>query len=92
MNEQIYKYTLETESGGQFLTMPTGAKILHVQSVNDQICVWVKVKASAKESVSRVFYVVATGEVVNLPSSAKFVGTAVTMGGRLACHVFAGTK
>ena len=92
MSEQkIYKYTLETESGGQFLEMPIGAKVLHVQSVNDTICMWVRVNSDKKETEDRCFYVVATGDVINLPSSTKFIGTAVTMNGRLACHIFAGT-
>ncbi len=84
----IYKYTLDFEVTANIVPMPKGATILHVQAVNDQICVWARVKPDAP-SVKRKLAVIGTGNPMP-PSVApgQHVGSAVLLGGRLVAHIF----
>ena len=83
--EKIYKYVLDILDV-QDIEMPAGAKILCVENVNDTECMWVRVKTDAKMETRRVL-IVGTGHPLNV-GTAKYVGTAPTVGGRLVWHVF----
>lgn len=80
----IYKYVLDVEDEQQ-LPMPKGATILHVASVSDQVTLWALVDPDAPV-VNRKFVIHGTGHDVTEPD--QYVGTAITMNGRLVWHVF----
>lgn len=69
----VWKYTLQL-NGGWSVRMPDGARILRVEGVDGQICLWALVDPEA-EKVSREFLIVGTGHTV--PASAFYHGTAV---------------
>lgn len=84
----IYKYTLPGEQGAFDLKMPEGATVLHVASVNDVVCLWIRVKPDAP-IVARTFAVVGTGESMEKAAAlGAHIGTAVTLNGQLTWHVF----
>lgn len=82
MKKKIFKYVLET-TDRQLVEMPIGCTILHVASVNDQICLWVRVNPEARKVV-RIFYVFPTGREFDI-DRATYVGTAV---GHAVWHVY----
>lgn len=79
----IYKYTLSSEPGPECVTMPAGAVLLHVAAVNDVVCLWATVDPDAAPA-KRALYLAGTGH----DPRGEYVGTAVTLNGRLVWHVF----
>jgi len=68
------------------VTMPVGAKPLHVGVQADAICLWALVDPNAMLE-KRNFVIVGTGH--DLPEHAgKHLGTALLSGGSLVFHVF----
>lgn len=84
----IYKYVLDIDDE-QTLTIPAGGTILHIESVNDSVCMWVRVNDSSP-LVPRRFAILGTGHTIpkDVLLKGKFIGTAVTVNGRLVWHVF----
>lgn len=84
----IYKYTLDVTQPVNRVQMPKGAKILHVASVNDQVCVWARVIPTAP-LVDRSLSMVDTGEPLLADhKTSRYIGTAVLVSGQLVVHVF----
>lgn len=84
---KIWKYKLNESQSTQTIEMPEGAKILSVCEQYGQPTIWAAVDPDAKK-VGRKIQLVATGELVEL-NGMSFVGTCVTGGGPIVCHVFA---
>lgn len=84
----IYKYGLPGTQGVVRISMPEGATILKVASVNDVVCLWARVKPDQR-IVKRKLALVGTGESME-PDAALgiYVGSAITLNGRLVWHVF----
>ena len=84
----IYKYGLPGIEGRVTLKMPEGATIMHVASVNDIVCVWVRVKPD-RPVVDRTLALVGTGSSME-PEVALglYIGSAITLNGRLVWHAF----
>lgn len=81
----IYKYTLQGIEGQTIIEMPDGAFILHVASVNDVVCVWACVDPD-EPIVKRTLALVGTGSLYS--PSGLYVGSAITLNGRVVWHVF----
>lgn len=84
----IYKYIIPVETQHCVLAIPEGATILHVESVNDQVCMWMCVDPNAP-LVDRGIGVMTTGaELPDTVAKGTFIGTAVTLSGRVVYHLF----
>lgn len=84
----IYKYTLPSDQGLVELDMPEGSTILHVDSVNDVVVLWARVKPDAP-TVRRCLSVIGPGEPFDACTAlGLFVGVAVTLNGLAPWFVF----
>jgi len=86
----IFKYDLPLqildENDALSVSMPRGAKVLHVAEQTGRLCAWALVDP-AQKAVSPVrFAVHGTGHPFD--HSGDYVGTALLLGGRLVLHVF----
>ena len=91
MRHVIYKYTLPSNQGFVELDMPEGATILHVDSVNDTVVLWARVKPStpSRPLVKRRLSVIGPGEPFDVDTAlGLFVGVAVTLNGLAPWFVF----
>ena len=85
---EIYKYTLPSERGIVELDMPEGATILHVDSVNDIVTLWARVKPDVP-IVKRRLSVIGQGVDFDVPTAlGSYVGVAVTLNGLEPRFVF----
>lgn len=82
----IYKYDLE--EGQNVISMPKGAIILHVESVNDVVRMWVQVQAAGESEKRRIDMVMTGYNLEPEQLRGKYIGTAVCVNGRLVWHVF----
>lgn len=86
---KVFKYPFVV-TDEQYLKMPRGAELLHVEDQDTQIagllCLWARVDPYA-ETVERLIIVRGTGHEVG---QEPHVGTVLTKGGMLVWHVFDG--
>ncbi len=82
----IYKYDLE--EGQNLISMPKGAIILHVESVNDVPRMWVQVQAGGAIENRRIAMVMTGHNLDPEELQGKYIGTAVCLNGREVWHVF----
>lgn len=86
MTESVYKYPLQIQEGIQTILLPSEAKSLSVQMVNDQPCLYAIVYSGndAAQAVERKFLSVLTGQSVNvefgLALRGIYLGTVVIHG------------
>lgn len=83
MSLAIYKYPLHPNGVNH---LPSGAKILSVQTQYNTPCVWALVD-STKQVVEHFFEVVPTGSAPSSPDL-EFLGTVQLDGGNLVFHIF----
>lgn len=82
----IYKYTLTQEV--QDISLPILSKIVHVDSQNENITLWIK-QDTEQTSIQRVtFYLVGTGQPV--PDFTHHCGTVLI--GPYVWHIFADAR
>ena len=68
MKKKIYKYPLEVQDE-QVVMLPTGAKILTVQSQKDRPCLWALVNPTAPNDMAVTIRLIGTGhEIRSNPS------------------------
>lgn len=82
---RIYKYTLQT-IGEQTIPMPSGAKLLSVQTQNDAPQVWALVD-ERNPVANRKFATYGTGHPMP-DAPGEYLGTYQIHGGMLVMHVF----
>lgn len=82
----IYKYTLD--EGQHLITMPKGATILHVESVNDVVRMWVMVQPTGESEKRRIATVMTGYNLLPEEAEGDYIGTAVCLNGRMVWHVF----
>ena len=73
----IYKYPLEPVSE-QTYTMPKGVKILSVQWIRGQVCIYALVDTEEKISETHQFLIIGTGHLIRPntePAAHYFLGT-----------------
>lgn len=81
--KRVNKYAIN--ESGQRVSMPIGAKFLHVQRQGNNLCLWVEVETH-KPFEERVFEVIGTGYEV--AANLKYVGTAVFEVSGLVLHLY----
>ena len=84
----IYKYPLEI-TNKQSIEIPNNSRILSVANQNENICLWVEIDKKEEKKTELAFYVFGTGHDIPDNLNLHFIGTVVTLGGRLVWHVFA---
>lgn len=86
----IYKYPLEPVSE-QTYTMPKGAKILSVQWIRGQVCIYALVDTEEKMSEAHQFLIIGTGHLIRPntePAAHYFLGTIHNEDQSLVFHIF----
>lgn len=83
--QTIYKYPVNASSIFT-LEMPENAKILCVQTQNNQPCIWALVNTELPNT-KRIFEVYATGEKCNIEHQI-YIGTFQLNNGSLVFHLF----
>ncbi len=69
------------------IPMPVGARLLNVETQNEQPCLWALVDPAA-EKEGRQFRLAGTGHPINNPDELSYVGTCMMRGGGLVWHLF----
>lgn len=88
MSATVWKYELKT-TDQQIISMPQGARPLHVGEQRGQICLWALVDPDPSLSMEeRRIAIVGTGHVAPEFATAPYLGTVSMYGGSLVFHVF----
>lgn len=87
MRKTIYKYPLEIVDE-QVVLLPTGAKILTVQTQMDKPCIWAMVNPTAPNNMALTIRIFGTGHTIKDSDSLEYIGTFQIYGGRLVFHAF----
>lgn len=82
---QVLKYTLH-ERGTAVLDLPRGAQILSVDDQCGALQLWMLVRSGVPKEARRIL--VAFTGFDDVPSTAVFIGTALSDGGNIVRHVF----
>lgn len=83
----IWKFPLKHQPEPQTIKMPFDARLLHIGSQNDVICIWTSVPLNPKMAlVSRTFQVVATGQEYDSDDGLIYLGTVLQ--GQYVWHIF----
>ena len=73
----IYKYKLDL-IGHQVITMPVGARVLHVDCQRGDLCVWVLVNPDPRMGKEdRTFRIFGTGHVITGITGLTYLGTVI---------------
>lgn len=84
----IWKFSIDQIADEVELTMPLGAKICTVASVQDTLCIWAYVNTEA-EKERRIFRIFGTGHPIPVDKEVlTYVGTVITLNGVLVWHIF----
>lgn len=88
----IWKFPITT-TGVQDVMMPKGAKILCIQTQNEEPCLWAEVESGScvKSEEPRRITIHGTGHIIaDVPDTMKrsYIGTYQLRGGALVFHVF----
>lgn len=86
MSKSIWKFQLEI-TDRQLVEMPMGANIIHVGNQYGMVCLWAEVDTDVGKE-SRWFRIYGTGHNVVSLEGLDFVGTVITMDGKLVWHVY----
>ena len=85
--KKIYKYPLEIEDE-QNVLLPTGAKILTVQSILDKPYLYALVNPTAPNNMAVTIRAFGTGHPISDSDYLEYIGTFQIYGGHLVFHVF----
>ena len=88
-SRKILKYELNKNVYKQLVSMPLDAEILHVDSHNEKLCVWV-LATPCNKLVNRQFTIYMTGECMNNTRLIKedYIGTVIFAKANYVVHVF----
>ena len=82
----IYKYTLDIDDT-QVISLPHDATLLSVGEQNGHLQLWAELDPTAAV-INRRIRIFGTGHPVDEDIELRFIGTVITMDGRLVWHVF----
>ena len=83
--QTVHKYPLPTADNTSIL-LPHGAKILHVDVQNNELCMWALVDP-ARRLGKRRFRIAGTGHPIE-EEKVRHLGTALLYDGQIVLHVF----
>ncbi len=84
---KIWKFPLGKVATNEIvaITMPAGAKVLHVGTQKNVLCIWALIDLTSTGTETRHFYVAATGETV---PKGQYLGTVFQHDGVYVWHIF----
>lgn len=85
--KKIFKYPIEV-TDEQVVLLPTGAKVLTIQSQGEVPCIWALVNPTAPRNEAITIRIHGTGHDVPDSDNLEYVSTFQMMGGRLVFHSF----
>lgn len=85
--KKIYKYPLEIKDE-QVVLLPTGSKILTVQSQGGKACLWALVNPTMPNDMSVTIRIFGTGHTIQDSDRLEYIGTFQMCGGAIVFHVF----
>lgn len=86
MLPQVRKYSVPSSGERALMSLPEGAKILHVDVQASGVYLWALVDPSRADGAARRIAYYATGEPV--PREARYIGTALIPEREFVWHVF----
>lgn len=85
--KKIYKYPIEIQDE-QVVLLPTGAKILTVQTQGGKACLWAMVNPTIPNDMAVTIRIFGTGHTIQDADRLEYIGTIQMCGGALVFHVF----
>ncbi len=87
MIKKIYKYPIVIQDE-QVVLLPTGAKILTIQSQMDTPYIWALVNPTMPNDQAVTIRIFGTGNTIKDSDRLEYIGTFQMLGGRLVFHAF----
>ena len=85
--KKIYKYPIEIQDE-QVVLLPTGAKILTVQTQSGKAFLWAMVNPTMHNDMAVTIRIFGTGHTIQDADRLEYIGTIQMCGGALVFHVF----
>lgn len=85
--KKIYKYPIEIQDE-QVVLLPTGAKILTVQTKSGKAFLWAMVNPTMPNDMAVTIRIFGTGHTIQDADRLEYIGTIQMCGGALVFHVF----
>lgn len=85
--KKIYKYPIEIQDE-QVVLLPTGAKILTVQTQGGKAFLWAMVNPTMPNDMAVTIRIFGTGHTIQDADRLEYIGTIQMCGGALVFHVF----
>ena len=85
--KKIYKYPTEIQDE-QVVLLPTGAKILTVQTQSGKAFIWAMVNPTMPNDMAVTIRIFGTGHTIQDADRLEYIGTIQMCGGALVFHVF----
>lgn len=85
--KKIYKYPIEIQDE-QVVLLPTGAKILTVQTQGGKAFLWAMVNPTMPNDMAVTIRIFGTGHTIQDADRLEYIGTIQMCGGVLVFHVF----
>lgn len=85
--KKIYKYPIEIQDE-QVVLLPTGAKILTVQTQSGKVFLWAMVNPTMPNDMAVTIRIFGTGHTIQDADRLEYIGTIQMCGGALVFHVF----
>lgn len=83
----IHKMVL-SQNRKQSFDLPSGAKIVHFGLQNGFACIWYECNPNTSWRDDYIQYTFLTGEDIDVPDDAEFLGTALFDGGAFVVHYY----
>lgn len=89
MTTVIHKIRLDITNSEQTFKLPKNARILCIHEQNNVPCVWYSFDADEPKPLRGItFYLMATGDSVELPVTAQYAGTAFLCQASYILHIY----
>ena len=85
--KKIYKYPIKIQDE-QVVLLPTGAKILTVQTQSGKAFIWAMVNPTMTNDMAVTIRIFGTGHTIQDADRLEYIGTIQMCGGALVFHVF----
>jgi len=86
--KRLLKYTLDKVPGISKVNMPINSQILHIDEQRGKICLWVEVFDDRKDTETRIFSSLNTGDYLPDWTEIEHMGTVKLHGGDTIIHVY----
>jgi len=84
--KKIFKYQLQPKPEN-LVEMPKGSRVLTIQTQGSAPNIWAEIDPDAPR-IKRKFFIVATGQPMEIPETSSYLGTFQIQDGALVFHVY----